>query len=241
MRRALCHAIDRETLTKSIQGRIGTPAEGFTSPAALGFLNVKDKLPEYNPEKAKSMLADLGWEPGSDGILEKDGVKLQPRFVTYIARDPNHKELAEAIQAQLRQIGVDAKLSLGKASDIYAQYMTKPETFDVGMHGWSSPIPPDLIYYALYHKDYWPPKGWAFVFFSHEEYEKTVLEALETADLDDAIKLWQRCQEILAEEVPNNPIYVISSLRAMKTYVKNYTVPARPWWNWEFYKTTIEK
>jgi peptide/nickel transport system substrate-binding protein len=59
-------------------------------------------------ERAKKLLDDAGWTVGSDGIREKNGVKLAPKiYYTNVGLTP---KVTEAIQGYLRRIGVDWKL-----------------------------------------------------------------------------------------------------------------------------------
>lgn len=37
----------------------------------------EDPVPEYDPGKAKVLLAQAGWRPGADGILQKDGKRFE--------------------------------------------------------------------------------------------------------------------------------------------------------------------
>ena len=59
-------------------------------------------------ERAKALLDEAGWKMGSDGVREKDGVKLQPKV--YYTQAGNTPRVAEAIQGYLRRIGVQWQL-----------------------------------------------------------------------------------------------------------------------------------
>ena len=65
----------------------------------------------YNPERAKSLLAEAGWtDSNNDGILDKDGRNLELDFVVYNSR----AELplyAEAVQSDLKKLGFDIKIN----------------------------------------------------------------------------------------------------------------------------------
>jgi len=57
---------------------------------------------------ANQLLDEAGWKMGSDGIREKDGMKLAPKV--YFTANANSARVAEAIQGYLRKIGVDWRL-----------------------------------------------------------------------------------------------------------------------------------
>ena len=75
-------------------------------------------------ERAKKLLDDAGWKVGSDGIREKDGMKLAPRVLyTQVAYFPR---VSEAIQGYMRKIGVDWKI-VGFDSTIAPAEMAKQD------------------------------------------------------------------------------------------------------------------
>ena len=77
----------------------------------IASLRVELKDPNaYNVDRAKQLLAEDGWkDTDGDGVLDKDGKPLTFNFVVYNSR----AELplyAEAVQADLKKIGVDMKI-----------------------------------------------------------------------------------------------------------------------------------
>src|SRR5204862_5930397 len=75
-------------------------------------------------EKAKRLLDEAGWKMGSDGIREKDGVKLAPRVLfTQVGLFPR---ISEAIQGYMRKIGVDWRI-VGYDSTIAPAEMAKQD------------------------------------------------------------------------------------------------------------------
>ena len=75
-------------------------------------------------ERAKKLLDEAGWKVGSDGIREKDGVKLAPQVLfTQVAYFPR---VSEAIQGYMRKIGIDWKI-VGFNSTIAPAEMAKQD------------------------------------------------------------------------------------------------------------------
>ena len=72
VRQALTHAINKNAIIQGVLLGLGKPATGPYIPESWAFdPNVKDL--DYNPEKAKALLAEAGWTPGNDGLLKKEG------------------------------------------------------------------------------------------------------------------------------------------------------------------------
>jgi peptide/nickel transport system substrate-binding protein len=83
VRRALLHAIDREAMVKSIFKGYVSVINFPMTPFRKAFKRadaVATKYP-YNPAKAKQLLAEAGWKPGSDGVLvNANGERMEFEF-----------------------------------------------------------------------------------------------------------------------------------------------------------------
>lgn len=109
VRQALAHGVDREGLVDFAFEGLAEPAHGLLSPGVEGY-NAEVKPLEYDPDKARGLLEQAGWEDtNGDGIVDKDGqpLSLELSFAPG-AREP--QEVSEVLQAQMREIGVDLVL-----------------------------------------------------------------------------------------------------------------------------------
>jgi peptide/nickel transport system substrate-binding protein len=93
VRRAVAHAIDRAGIAKALIGGAAARIEGACHPSELGC-NQEVTTYEYNPEKARELLAEAGY---------KDGFEME----LWGYRD---KSMGEAMVADLNKVGIDAKL-----------------------------------------------------------------------------------------------------------------------------------
>lgn len=127
VRRAVAHAIDKEGMIKAL--RSGGTLTGPISPTLFGALpqDEVDGLLEYDPEKAKQLLADAGYPDGfSAELVATDG------YGETILRE------AQWVQEDLAKIGI--KLTIDQQD--YATYVssTWPETkYDI-MYGLQTPM-----------------------------------------------------------------------------------------------------
>lgn len=110
VRRAIASAIDKENFTQVLMDGNGSPAVG-PFPESFTFGDSMVTAEEYDPEAAKKLLADAGWEDtDDDGYVDKDGEKLAIRWLTY----PSRQELpllAESVQATMKEIGIDIQVN----------------------------------------------------------------------------------------------------------------------------------
>lgn len=105
VRQALIYAVDREAIANDLMEGTVTVANSPISPSSP-FHNADVTNYEYNPEKAKELLAEAGWtDSDGDGVLDKDG---QPFAFTMLNRagSADRIAIAEVIQFQLSQIGL---------------------------------------------------------------------------------------------------------------------------------------
>src|SRR3989442_921284 len=74
VRQAFVYAIDRQAIIKSVELGYGSVANSPITPALAAYYDpsLASKYP-YDPQKAKDLLAQAGWTPGPDGILQKNG------------------------------------------------------------------------------------------------------------------------------------------------------------------------
>ena len=106
---------------------------------------------EFDVEGAKKLLDEAGWTAGADGIREKDGVKLS--VVYPIWNDTaTAKALAQSLQAQEKEIGIDVKVDVRPASQFSDDYTSK--NWDVSGLRFTSSDPFDAAWFCqLYCSD----------------------------------------------------------------------------------------
>ncbi len=114
VREAMNLAVDQKALTDAITFGFAEPADTYLQSAVLDFNPKLDKaLYGENVKKAEALLDEAGWKKGPDGIRTKDGKKLAP--ILY-GLSGFWKELAEAVQGDLRKVGIDLKIQLFDAT-----------------------------------------------------------------------------------------------------------------------------
>src|SRR5690606_26127730 len=98
VRQAFSHAINREELTRLLAGG-QEPMTGWLPPGLLGY-NPDIGL-KFDPEKARSLLKEAGYENPSQ----------LPKVILGFNTNEDHQRVAENIQSQLKKIlGVDVEL-----------------------------------------------------------------------------------------------------------------------------------
>jgi len=109
VREAMSIAINRAEIAKAILLGNAEPAVTIVHPDALDFDPATRGVVQEDVERAKALLDEAGWKVGSDGIRERDGIKLTPKV--YYTANANSGKVAEAMQGYLRKIGIDWRLN----------------------------------------------------------------------------------------------------------------------------------
>ncbi|MFN7249968.1 MAG: ABC transporter substrate-binding protein [Anaerobacillus sp.] len=88
VRQALDMIINRPVIAEQIMNGHATPANGpFNVNLPFGS---KENFTEFNPDKAKALLVEAGYQLNSNGKLEKDGEVLSLKIATYQGRPELH-------------------------------------------------------------------------------------------------------------------------------------------------------
>ena len=139
VRKAIAMGIDKDSFVSALLNGYGYPAVGaFPDTFSFGGQNLTTE--SYDPDGAKKVLEKAGWvDSDGDGIREKDGQKLEIRWLTY----PSRQELpllAESAQATLKEIGMDVQVNCTSDNntirkdptlwDVYASAMVTAPTGD---------------------------------------------------------------------------------------------------------------
>jgi peptide/nickel transport system substrate-binding protein len=104
-RQAVSHAIDRTALIRNVLRNMGRPLPAPYTIAPGPMKQDGFSCPAYDPAKAKAILADMGFKPGPDGVLVRDGQPLTFTLTTN-AGNTIREEFANFIRKDLEAVGM---------------------------------------------------------------------------------------------------------------------------------------
>ncbi|MGI8485804.1 MAG: ABC transporter substrate-binding protein [Thermomicrobiales bacterium] len=196
VRQALLHALDRQSLADDIFKGQAQVATSNLSPNVAAFYNPDVPKYDFNPDTAKKLLDDAGWAPGKDGIREKDGNKAAFTLIVFQG-DTQRRPEAELAQQWWKDIGVDCQLQEGIASDVLAGMVEG--RLQAALFNWvygGGNGEPDS-------RDTLTSRGANnFCNFRNAEVDKLMREGVVQQDHAKRVEIYNRVQEIVAEEVP---------------------------------------
>lgn len=208
-RRAISYAIDRETIVTTSRGGYSYPMLGMLPPGIPTYdasIGETYGLP-YNPDKAKELLAELGWVAGSDGVLVKDGMRASWVIKSYSGYSYINRSL-EVVQQNLLDIGIETTIELSDWSALYPSLLD--DSLDMDMMRWSE-------YDAVMLNALWRSPGYRGHMPENPALDK-LLDDLQTAmDPDERAEISRQAQQMLLENMVVVPIqsnWVISVVRS---------------------------
>ncbi|MEM3658352.1 MAG: glutathione ABC transporter substrate-binding protein [Candidatus Hadarchaeum sp.] len=212
VRQALQFAIDKEALVKGLLYGAGSPADSIVAPGVFGYHSVG--FYTYNPERAKTLLAEAGYATG-----------LEFEIWTPSGRYFQDKETVEAIQAMLAEIGIQANVKVFDWTT-YLSVLRKPLTENVSQAyflGWE--VGTDDIAYLLdlvFTSTAWPPAGWNTMFYKNEEVDSLIEQGKAELDPDVRRQIYARLQELVMNDSPWIPLYVYDQIFAMRADIEGF-------------------
>ena len=216
VRRALTYALDRELLTRTILDGLAPVAHGPIQPVSWAYT---DQITRYafDPARARALLDDAGWKVGANGIRQREGRPLAFTLITQ-AGFAIRENMAQAIERQLRDVGVDVTVQLHDGTAISAIWFEG--RFDAMLHWWQMPSDPELT--TFFAADRTPPAGRNINYFKDDELTRLLYASDRTVDRAERTRLLHRAQQIVADAAPEIPLYSITRLDAVPSTLEHF-------------------
>lgn len=231
VRKALTYAINREEILSEFLGNNGDIAIGPVAHIFKDAYNYDLKPIEFNPEKAKQMLAAAGWkENNKNSILEKNGKEFS-FILNYAGGNPRREFAATVIKNNLKSIGIDVKTEPLEQGVFLEKMFT--HKLNAWLGGWSIPIPLDLKLYWHSNLTLAPLNITGYKNIQVDE----ILDKIEKTKTDvDKNNLYRELQYILSEDCPVTFLYWIDNIIAFNQRIQNIHVtplgPVNHCWEW---------
>ena len=195
LRRAVSLAIDREAIVEKLALGYGVPGKSLLSAFVPRWLSPKGE-PMYDPAQARRLARTaLGEGRASATLIFRTGSgQAQP-----------YKSIAELLQAELGEIGIDLELVPLEPAAARERRDTRDWNLRIGQTGWANGDP-DFILGRFLASDGFNN---ATIKGGYSNPEADRLIALGKAELDPQkrFEIYERLQEIAADEVPVTPLY----------------------------------
>lgn len=191
VRQAVAYGVDRKGLCEAILPNTSQVANSFS----VGAKWADPNLPTYdfNPDKAKSLLKDAGWDSSKE-------IELSLYY-----QDQGHKDFIAAAQQQLQDIGMKTKIVQLDASAVQDYANGK---YDIMLQGYG--LSPDMDEYKLqFSCNAVPPTGGNNGHYCNAQVDQLLIQGEEEQDDAKRKAIYDQMQAILMDELPWVPLYIL--------------------------------
>lgn len=188
VRRAFNYAVDKKSIAKNV---LFDTVDVMDSPLAKsldGYCSVGTY--DYDPQKAKQLLADAGVANLSVTLGTPSGRYLQD------------KQAAQAIAANLAEVGVDAQVRTTDWPSYVSAIQEKNGPYDMHLLGWAPGALDAPTQFQMFQKAQWPPTGLATAFYTNESVESLIDAGNRALDEKQRSDLYCQAQQQIWNDAP---------------------------------------
>ncbi len=205
VRQALCHAIDRNEINQMIsEGQGSLIGSGMFPGISTYFADDLVNYYDYNPEKAKTLLKEAGYENLSFTV------RIPSAYDSHVAT-------GQIIVEQLKKVGVTMKIDTIEwsswLSDVY-----RNREFEATIIGLDANLAPSDIL-----KRYNTTAKNNFINYKNASFDEAYKSGVNSISTDDKIKYYHECQELLTKDAASVFIQDPAQLTAVKKGLDGYT------------------
>jgi peptide/nickel transport system substrate-binding protein len=222
VRQALYAALDRKAIIDGIYYGVGTLTESFM-PQESYYYNPDLPAQEFNLDRARKILDDAGWVPGSDGIRAKDGVRLS--FANSTTAGNNLREqVQQFLQQTFAEIGVEMTISNMPSAVMWGDFWLKSQ-FDSAIAGVTYLIAADPDATNRLHSKAIGAqggKGSNTAQYSNPEVDALLDKGTRTFDPEARRSVYHRVQEIVRQDLPFLPLFAYTNVMGRKAGLEGF-------------------
>ncbi|MGL4357539.1 ABC transporter substrate-binding protein [Cetobacterium sp.] len=187
LREAISYALDKESINEVIFESTSKVANSIITPTTFGYSAKENKI--YNLEKAKE-------------IMKKYSLPI--KIELWIYEDTSKYQMAQIIQANLKEIGIDVEIKTLELSSFLQLSAMGQHNALIGLW-YTSTGDADYGYYPLLHSS---SKGGVGnrSFYDNKEIDRLLEEARKEQNQEKRKEIYNKVQNIISKENPIIPI-----------------------------------
>ncbi|MGM7679119.1 ABC transporter substrate-binding protein [Microbacterium sp. A94] len=214
VREAMWAALDLKTIQESLFGDTASVMTSYCPVAAFGCLEPSEGMVEYDPERAKELLAEAGYP---------DGFTVDAIYST--ANGAGFANMMQAFISAWSEVGITVE---PRAMDSATWVQTFGTVNDDGTHAWDIDVQPnqtitgdaDYTIYRLYNCTA------ARLGYCNEDFDALTTQAQQSTDPDARLELYQEAVDLMRADTPAIPLFEIKVNAAMASNVQGLKIPA---------------
>jgi peptide/nickel transport system substrate-binding protein len=223
-RQAISYAINRKSMIETVFRGLARPQWSPVSEANKVFYNAKVKQYPYDPARAKSLLAGLGFrDKNGDGILEDPaGHAVEFSLLTNTGNNVR-SAMSAVIQDDLKQVGINLHLTPIEFNNLVTRLMN---TYDweailLGFTGGPEPHSGASIWTSRGPMHGWNPRQAKAATPWEAQIDQLFSQGAKTVDPVKRKAIYDQWQQIASEELPLIFLVTPDSLAAIRDRLGN--------------------
>jgi ABC-type transport system substrate-binding protein len=209
VRQAINHAIDTETIIRTLISGRGTRAAGVIPPTLQGADDSRQPY-GYDVNRARQLLAEAG---------HPNGIQVD----LWVGANPIYMRMAESIQGYLNQAGIRTRI-VQRESAAAREASRNGET-DMFLKDWYADYPDaENFLYPLLHSAN-TGAGGNISFYRNARYDQIVSQARRELDEGRRNQLYREADALAFQEAPMVFLYFYNELFAVQKWVDGFQIP----------------
>jgi peptide/nickel transport system substrate-binding protein len=228
-RRAASHAVNRQRMVDDIFLGLAQPLYGPVAPANKIFYKPDIPKFEYDPEKARALLTEIGLtDSDGNGMLEYRGKEVRFNILTNTENNLR-KSMATIITDDFKKIGLNAQFTPVNFNDLVRRLDSKPYDWEaciLGFTGGPEPHDGSNIWRSSGPSHQWWPRQEKPATEWEAEIDKLWVQGAQELDPAKRKAIYDRWQTIVGEQQPFIFTVVPDQLTAVRNRFGNLKPPS---------------
>jgi len=209
VRQAIAHSINRDEMSQKLFYGKQPVAHTWLPERHEGY-NANVKKYNYDPARARALLQEAGFTPGSDGVLrDARGQRFEISIMT-TAGNASREQIEQILKEQMRAVGIDLRIDNRPASVLFGQTTSRRQFPHMVMYAWL--MSPTTLGNTFWHSTQIPTaannwEGQNYPAWKNAENDKLLDQVTTEIDTAKRVAMLKRQQEIWTDELPSIPLY----------------------------------
>jgi peptide/nickel transport system substrate-binding protein len=223
VRQAIAYSINVQPIIHYLLRDEARPAYSVLPPQHWAYDGDVEKYP-HDPERARKILDDAGYHP-------VNGIRFHITMKT--STEESTRLLAAVLQQQLREVGIALDIRTFEFATFFAD-ITKGAYQFHSLRWVGGNLDPD-IYEHIFGSHSFAPKRANRTFYSNVQVDELIKEGRSTTDQQKRKAIYDRIQQILAEDLPYINLWYLDNILIHTNRVRD--VEVGPSGNYDFLRT----
>jgi len=202
VRKAIAYAVNVPAVARTAYQGTAEPAQGFMAKSIPGW---KQEGPwEYNPDKSKEMLAEMGYTESNP---------LEVKFITF--QQPYYNACIEIIQSMLEEVGIKSSIEMVDLATFTSMNNAGELPMTVMANGASIPDPANALIA-------WPLERTISLRHNDQHIQDLLDAGVQTYDMAERAAIYGELQDYLFEKLYLLPLAYPMKAFAAQSYIENF-------------------